>query len=162
MKKKKKRRERDLSPVSEERRTSKRRLVKPIEDLSFEDEAFAIAIDPVNAAAPAARPATRASRPVQRGIVIREPEPQEQHAEEEDLDEKSSDGKGKGKKKLQKAPTEPSRDSTPSPLRQRSCRKQIERGSMVIEAKKLGYWYWSFRAKNLFCLSRSGRTICCN
>ena len=52
--------------------------MKLVEDLSSEDEASAITIDPVNVAAPAVRSTIRASKPIQRGIVIKEPKPQEQ------------------------------------------------------------------------------------
>ena len=50
--------------------------MKLAEDLSSNDQESAIIANPVNAAAPATRSATRTFGPAQRGIVIREPEPQ--------------------------------------------------------------------------------------
>ena len=87
---KKKRTKRSLSSMSKERRASKRRLLKLIEDLSSEDEASTIAVDLVNAAALATRLAARASRPAQRGILIKEPVLQEQPAEKEVSNRKGS------------------------------------------------------------------------
>ena len=50
--KKKKRRERSLSPTPQERRTSKRRVMKLVEEssslLGAEDEVFAISVEPIN------------------------------------------------------------------------------------------------------------------
>ena len=74
----------------------------------------------MNAAA-LARLTSRPSKPRERGIVIREPIPQVQ--QEQQAISKALDGsedpeyKRKGKRKLKKAPVEPSKDSTPSPLR---------------------------------------------
>ena len=75
--KKKKRSERSLSPISEERRTSKRRLLKLAKDLSFEYETYAIIVALVNVA-PTTRHVTRTFRLAQRGIVIKEPMPHDQ------------------------------------------------------------------------------------
>ena len=71
--------ERDLSPISEERRTSKRRLLKLAEDLSSDDQESDIVSEPMNAATPVKQPATRVARPARkdRGIVIKELEAQE-------------------------------------------------------------------------------------
>ena len=72
-------------------------------------------------AAPAIKPTTKVSRPTERGMVIRESLAQaqiKQQTEVETLDEdEDPEYKCKGKKKPKKAPAEPSRDSTPSPLR---------------------------------------------
>ena len=87
---------------------------------STEDETSAIAAKPMNAAAPT-RPISRPLRSRERGIVIRElilQVQQEQQVEAEALDRNEDpEYKKKGKRKLKKAPVEPSRDSTPSPLR---------------------------------------------
>ena len=73
-KKKKKRRKRSISPISEERRISKRRLLKLAEEsfssLKAKDEVSAIGAEPINLAEPAIQ-----QGPAQRGIVIREPLP---------------------------------------------------------------------------------------
>ena len=73
-----------------------------------------IGAEPVNfidfAAALATRPATRATRPAQRGIIIREPVPYEESTQEKVLERK-------GKKNMKNAPTVPTQESTPSPLR---------------------------------------------
>ena len=86
----------------------------------------------MNSAAPA-KPANRASRPRERGILIKEPnlqKQQEQQAEVEALDPKC---KRKGKKKIKKASVDPLRDSIPSPLRR--ARKEAVRTSLE---KRLG------------------------
>ena len=85
---------------------------------SAEDETSTIAAEPMNAATPNVKPTTRACRPIQRDIVIREPIPQEQQATQAEAktldDEEDPEYKRTGKKKLRKAPAEPSRDSTPT------------------------------------------------
>ena len=98
--------------------------MKLAEDLFSEDKASTIAANPVTIAAPTTRPTTRTSRLTQRGIVIKEPMPQKQPAEENVSDEEDVLD-GKGRKKLEKAPVEPSKDSTPSPLR-RAKREAIK------------------------------------
>ena len=79
--KKKKRRERSLSPIPKERRTSKRRVMRLAEEFSSssrtEDEVSAIGVEPINLAEPATQLASKAARPAQRGIMIRELVPQE-------------------------------------------------------------------------------------
>ena len=80
--------------------------------------------------AASAKPATKTSRLIQKGIVIREPKPQwqqhEKQAEKESSDEEEdSNYKCKRKKKEKKSPAEPSRDSTPSLLR-RAKRETLE------------------------------------
>ena len=94
MKEKKKRSKRDLSPVFEERRVNKRRLLKLAKETfssNTEDETSVITAEPMNIASPikAANKPTRALRPRERGIEIREPIPQvqqEQQAKVEALD----------------------------------------------------------------------------
>ena len=54
----KKRLKKGLPPISEERRASKRRLLKLAKDYCSEDEASAITVEPMDAAAPTAKPAT--------------------------------------------------------------------------------------------------------
>ena len=79
-KEKKKRSQRDLSPISEDRRINKRLLKLTEETSSFssaEDETSAIAAKPMNAVVPA-RPTSRSSRPRERGIMIEELIPQVQ------------------------------------------------------------------------------------
>ena len=75
----KKRPERSTSAISEEIGVNKRRLLKLVEESyslsSAEDETSAIAIEPMTATAPTAKLASRVSRPIQRGMVIREPIP---------------------------------------------------------------------------------------
>ena len=73
---KKKRQERSLSPISKERRVSKRRLLRLAKETSSssfnaKNEIFAIAAMPMNAAAPV-KPTQRPSRARERGIVIGE------------------------------------------------------------------------------------------
>ena len=86
---------------------------------NVEEETSVIAVEPMNAAAPA-KIATRSSRPIQRCIVIREPIPQEQQEKQTEAatsdENEDLEYKRKGKK-LKKAPAEPSIDSTPLPLR---------------------------------------------
>ena len=57
-----------------------RRLLKLAEKSSSsskaKDEASAIVAESMNATTPTAKPVTRTSKPIQKGIVIREPEPQ--------------------------------------------------------------------------------------
>ena len=80
------RKERSLSPIPEERGKSKRRVMRLVEE-SFsssrdEDVVFAIAVEPINLAdittIIATSPTSRATRPAQRGIVIRKLAPQEE------------------------------------------------------------------------------------
>ena len=73
MKKKNKKPERSLSPISEERKISKRKLLKLAKEYFSEDGESAIAVKPMNAAASTSKPATRVSRPIEKGIMIREP-----------------------------------------------------------------------------------------
>ena len=129
--KKKKRRERSLSLISEERRTCNRRLLKLAKESSplskVEDEVSVIGAIPINLIEHAIQhPATRATRPAQRGKTIREPMPQEQPAQEQFLE-------GKGKKKLKQVPIEPSRDSTPFPLRR--ARREDTANKLKEEAR---------------------------
>ena len=120
--KKKKRKERSLSPILEERRTSKRRAMKLAEESSsssrVEDEVSTIGAEPINLAEPTVQPATQGARLAQRGIMIRKLVPQKEPAQEEVSE-------GKGKKKLKKALAVPSRESTPFPMR-RACREAKE------------------------------------
>ena len=94
-----------------------------------EDGESAIVAEPMNNVAPAAKPTTKVSKPIERGIVIREPFLQaqtKQQIEVKTLDEdEGPEYKWNGKKKLKKASAEPSRDSTPSPLR-RAKRDAVE------------------------------------
>ena len=111
--------------------------MKLAKKFSTEDEESAITAGPMNVATSTAKLTSRPSKPVQKGIVIRESQPQEQpkqHPEEETSDqEEDLEYKRKGTKKVKKAHAEPSRDSTPSPLRR--ARKQAQKGSMVAEAE---------------------------
>ena len=105
---------------------SKRRLLKLAEETSSfssaEDETSTIAAKPMSAAAQA-KPAHRPSRPIEKGIMIRDQVPQDQtknqaEAEASDKDEdEDPEIKRKGKKPVKKAPMEPSRESTPFPIR---------------------------------------------
>ena len=132
---KKKRLEISLSPISEERRVNKRILLKFTKETSSssnaEDETSAIVVEPMSVVAPTQQPTIKTARPAQRerGIVIKEPIPQEQQekqTEAETSDEdKDPESKLKGKKKVKKAPIEPSRNSTPSPLR-RTKKEPVE------------------------------------
>ena len=132
-KNKKKRSERSLSLTSEEQRVSKRRLLKIAKETfpssNAEDKTSIIVAEPMNVTTPTAKPATRVSRSIERGIMIKEPLLQaqtKQQAEAEISDENEDpEYKRKGKKKLKKAPAVPSRDSTPSPLR-RAKRKTVK------------------------------------
>ena len=84
---------------------------KSFSSSQVEDEVSASGAKPINLAEPTIQqPTTQAARSTQRGIIIREPLPQEQSTQELVPKEKE-------KKKLKKAPTAPSRDSTSSPLR---------------------------------------------
>ena len=73
-----------------------------------EDEVFAIVVNPINMADIAtthvAPPTSQAAKPIKRGIIIKEPTPKEVP-------------EGKGKKKVKRASTAASRDSTPSSIR---------------------------------------------
>ena len=74
--KKKKRKERSLSPILEERRTNKGRIMMLAKESSLslkaKDEVHAIGAEPINLAEPTfQQPATRATRPAQRGIIVR-------------------------------------------------------------------------------------------
>ena len=78
---KKNRQERSLSPVSEEKRVSKRRWLRLAEETfssssSAEDEMSAITAKPMNATA-LAKSVQKPSRARERGIVMREHAPQE-------------------------------------------------------------------------------------
>ena len=82
MVKKRRRREqkKSLSPISEVRRTSKRRLLKLAKESSSsskaKDEVSTIGAEPINLAEPTVQqPATKATKLAQREIVIREPMP---------------------------------------------------------------------------------------
>ena len=80
-KKKKKRKEKSPSPIPEERGKSKRKVMRLAKESSScsraEDEVSAIAVEPINMAdiisTPATLPASRATRPAQKGIIIKEP-----------------------------------------------------------------------------------------
>ena len=96
-------------PIPDERRVSKRRLLKLAKEsssFSAEDDASAIAAQPMNAAAPA-KSVPRPSRPRERRITIREQPPQEQleqpEAKASNKDE-DAEIKRNGKKPLKKAP----------------------------------------------------------
>ena len=90
----------------------------------------------MNVATPTVKLVTRVSRPIEEGIMIREPLPQAQtkqqiEAETSDEDEDRK-YKCKGKKKLKKDPTKPSRDSTPSPLKR--AKKEVAENKLREEA----------------------------
>ena len=90
------------------------------------DEVSAISAKPINLADIATTIATlQAARPSQRGIVIREPAPQQEQTQIEVP-------KGKGKKKLKRAPTSHSRDSTPSLIRRE--RNEVEENKLRKKA----------------------------
>ena len=83
----------------------------------------------------------RPSRATQKGIVIREPlleAKQKKQVEAEGLDDnedpnyKRKGKKRKGKKKQNKASKEPTRDSTPSPLR--PAKKEVAENKLKEEA----------------------------
>ena len=113
------RHKRILSPISKERRVSKRILLKLAAESSFssaEDEASAIVAQLMNAAAPA-KFAPRPSRLREKRIKIMEQPPQEQlehpEAKASDKDE-DPEIRRKGKKPMKKTPMQPSKESTPS------------------------------------------------
>ena len=131
-KKKKKKGEKSLLPILEERRKAKKRLIRLVEESfsssKIDSEVSAIAVESINMADTAttlvAHPASRAPRPTQRGIDIREPA-QEKPTLKEVLE-------GNGKKKVKIALTVPFRESTPSPIKRK--RKEAEENKLREEA----------------------------
>ena len=138
--KKRKRRKRDqklsLSFISEERRSNKKRLLKLAEEYSSKDGESAIVAKPMNAIVLAAKPATRVSRPIEMGIVIREPLSQAQTKQQTEAETSNEDEdleyKCKGKKKLKKAAAETSKVSTSLPLRR--AKKEATENKLREEA----------------------------
>ena len=118
----KRRHERSHSPISEERRVSKWRLLKLAEESSsssVEDDASAIVAQPMTAAAPT-NPAPRSSRLRERGIIIKEQPLQRQLEQPEaEASGKNEDPeiRRKGKKLSKKALVEPSSEPTLFPSR---------------------------------------------
>ena len=94
-------------------------MLKEFSSSSVEDEASAIAAQPMNAAAPA-KSAQRPFGPREKGIMIKEQPPQEQQkqpeAEASDKDEDPEIIK-KGKKPVKKALAQPSEELLPSSVR---------------------------------------------